>query len=240
MSNLRSALPAFFLTALAITTPLGRVSAQTPGAKPPAEQPAVRYEVSIDGEHFTLDGDRLVKLKSTQKPGTTYEVAVRLAEYQRWLLGNVRFDYHMGFTVSDDRQATTRTATLKHGLGFVMIVTDLGGALTAEQQQKTLKQISQSIQKTIRASGGANVIANAPQQKKMGSSQVRGLTISYDDADSVEHTSLIYLVSGQGFTCSCIVECLEADRDDVMPLIKPTLDSFERGTRNSSERGARN
>lgn len=213
-------------TIIALLAPISSAAAQTVGTQAPQEQPA-RYEVSINGEHFTLESGRVTKLKSTEKPGVVYEVAVRLAEYQRWLLGNVRFDYHQGFSVSDDRSASTRTAVLKHGIGFVMAVTNLGGKLPAAQQQKTLDEISQTIQKATESSGGVNIVASGQQQQKMGNSQVRGLTIGYDDADGVGHLAMAYLVCGPAFTCSCIVECLEADRDDVMPLIKPTLESFE-------------
>jgi hypothetical protein len=197
-----------------------------PAAGQAPDPPLARYEISINGEHFTVDGDRVTKLKSSENPKTTYEVAVRLAQLQRWKLNNAQFDYDKGFSVSDDLKSPLRTATLKHGLGFVMTVSDLGAVMTAEAQDRNLTQLADRLVNSYHAAKATAVDVTEPQRKKLGSSDVSGVTIRYDDADGVGHITLCYFVTGEAFTCSSTVQCLEADRDDVMPLVRPTLESF--------------
>ena len=57
-------------TAAAVTT--GCVS-------PAAAASPVRYEVQINGENFVVEGNQLTTLRSKEKPGVSYHVAVRVA-----------------------------------------------------------------------------------------------------------------------------------------------------------------
>lgn len=190
-----------------------------------AQEPTVRYELSINGENFTVDSDRIAKLRSTTKPGTVYEVGIRLAQSQPWTLNSAQFEYHVGCTVSDDRQSPVRTAIFKHDLGWVMTVTDLGGPMPPENQDKTLQLLVGSVQKSIDPSAARKEVGK-PAVRTIGMNMVRGVTILYDDKDGVGHSSLIYLVTGDGFACSCIVQVLDADRENALPLITATLESF--------------
>ena len=189
--------------------------------------PPTRYEISINGENFMLESDRIVKLNSVDKPGTSYEVGIRVAQFQPWQLKTSRFNYHNGFTPSEEPQAVGRSVSLKHELGFVMVVSDLGGPLPEENQDKTLQLLTNSMHKTLDAGKVARLEVGKAAVRNLGSTTVRGITIRYDDRDGVGRSSLVYLVTGARFSCSVIVQCLDADRENVLPLVTTTLESFE-------------
>lgn len=185
-----------------------------------------RYEISINGENFTLESDRIVKLDSADKPGTTYEVAIRVAQYQPWQLKGVKFDYHNGFNPTEDPAMAGRSVSFKHDLGFVMDVRDFGGALPEESRDKTLQLLVDTMQKTLMGSGAVKVDISKPAIRTTGTTSVRGVTLRYEDRDSVGRNSFVYLVTGPTFSCSVVVQCLDTDRESVMPMVKSTLDSF--------------
>ena len=54
----------------------------------------------------------------------------------------------------------------------------------------------------------------------------RGARIRHRDIEGVDHSTLVYLLVGKTFTASCIVQFLDADGQDVLPLVKDTLDSI--------------
>ncbi len=86
----------------------------------------VLYDLVIDGESFTVEINRSLKVQSKKKPGVSYEIALRVAPSQRLLLNRLQFDYDRGYEVTDDVGKNVRTATLNHELGYTMVVSDVG------------------------------------------------------------------------------------------------------------------
>jgi hypothetical protein len=52
------------------------------------------------------------------------------------------------------------------------------------------------------------------------------VVIRYRDGQDLGHTCLVYVLVGEKFAVSCVVEYLDRDSEDVLPLVKKTLDSF--------------
>ena len=47
------------------------------------------------------------------------------------------------------------------------------------------------------------------------------------DAQNVGHTCLVYVLTGKGFSATCVIQYPDADQDNVLPLVRKTLDSFQ-------------
>jgi hypothetical protein len=196
------------------------------GAEPAPAEPPPRYEIAIDGENFTVDEGRLTKLDSRVRQGTSYRVAVRLAQRQRWVLGGVKFDYELGFAISNDPKTTVPTATLKHPLGFVAVITDLGGALPAADRATAIEQLVASMKKTLGETTADELVVSKPQRRKLGGNAVEAVTFSYLDAAGDGRMSAVYLVAGEKFTCSCLLQCQEENREEAVDLLKSTIGSM--------------
>ncbi len=52
-----------------------------------------------------------------------------------------------------------------------------------------------------------------------------GVTIRYQDKEGFHQTCLAYLLAGEKFTGSCVVQYFDNDRETVLPRIKAMLDS---------------
>ncbi len=52
-----------------------------------------------------------------------------------------------------------------------------------------------------------------------------GVTIQYHDSQGRANTCLVYVLAGQNFTATAIVQFKDDDHEDVLPLVKKTLDS---------------
>ena len=136
------------------------------GAEPAPAQP-LRYDVSINGENFTVEAGQVTRVESTAHPGKKYQLAVQVAQIQHWKLNNVQFDYQLGSQVTDNHKLKGRTATLKHPLGFVAVLTDLGGALPADAKSTAAAAARRTgMKKTLSESGIEDVKA---QQAASGS-----------------------------------------------------------------------
>ncbi len=200
------------------------LGAWCPGAEPgPAPE---RFEISINGENFTVDAGLPTRLQSKEHPGQSYQVAVRLAQLQHWKLNTVQFDYQLGFQVKDDRKLKGRTATLKHPLGFMAVITDLGGSLPADIKSSALEQLVEGMKKTLSESGIEQVKVSKPQRRKLGSNAVEAVTFSYLDSDGDGRMSAVYLITGDKFACSCLLQCDEDDREDAVDMVKATIASI--------------
>jgi len=209
----------FLLTAAAVLAAAATARAQ-PSAGPP-----LRYELMINGESFIVEANRAVKLRSKGKPGVSYEVALRIAPTQRLKLNSVQFDYDWLTKVEDDRRAVQRSVRLTHELGFTMLISDLGRALETDSWNQALKILTESVTETFREMKVQKLQVGKPHQRKFKGSTGRGVVIRYLDADQVGHSCLIYVLVGEGFAASCIIQYRDNDADDTLPLVKKTLDS---------------
>ena len=166
------------------------------------------------------------RLESKDHPGQSYRVAVRLATMQHWKLNTVGFDYQLGFQILDDQESKGRSATLKHPLRFVLVITDLGGAAAADAKSSALEQLVEGMRKSLRGSGIEDVKVSKPQRRKLGTNAVEAVTFSYPNSSGGERLSAVYLVSGEKFTCSCLLQCDDANQQDAIDMVKATIASM--------------
>ena len=185
----------------------------------------LRFEVQINGENFLVDEGRITPLESKNKPGVEYEVAVWLAQYQPWRLNRIGFNYHRGFAVTDDQAEVLRTATLKHDLGFAMVLSDLGGALDEQGKQQTLEALIKTTRQSLETSGAEQLVVSAPSTREFGDVEGRGVTIAYQQGDTPE-AALVYVLTTEDFSATVVVQYLEKDQADVLDLIRPTWRSL--------------
>ena len=208
------------LLAVAAMTAIGPPSR----AEPPAESP-LTYEVQINGESFLVEANRQVKLESKARPGVTYTVAVRVAPTQRVRLNSIQFDYDLPAKVKADARGESRSARVTHELGFSVLLCDIGRPLNSKTQEKALEILAKSVMTTLREAKAKGLEISEPHQRKFDGSPARGATVRYRDAKGLQHVYLVYVLSGPNHAATCVVEYLENDSDDVLPLIKRILDS---------------
>jgi hypothetical protein len=199
--------------------------------EPSASPPPMVYELQINGESFLVEGNRLTKLTSKQKPGTHYDVAVRIAPTQRVQLTTVEFDYDLPAKVELVGNSERRSARMVHELGFSLLIRDLGRPLDAQRQKEALDGLLKSVTAALREAKVADLDVGDPHERKFDGSSARGITIRYRDAKGFAHVDLLYVLTGPGFAATSVVEFVENDGDDVLPLIKKTLDSIRPITR---------
>ena len=205
------------LAAAAATGPESRAE---PSLVPPST-----YEVQINGENFLVEANRQVKLESKAKPGVSYTVAIRLAPTQRVRLNTIQFEYDLPAKVKADARGENRTARLTHELGFSMLLCDLGRPLDAKDREKTLQTLAKSVATTLHEGKVEGLEVSEPRQHKLDGSSISGETIRYRDAKGLQHVYLVYVLSGPRYAATCIVEYLDNDGEDVLPLVKRILDS---------------
>ncbi len=220
--------PAFtrlFCFSLAALTSIG-AHAQLPplGAEPEQE---VVYELLINGESFFVEGNRIVKLRSEQNPDAEYEVAIRIAPTQRYRMPGLEFTYDRPAVVERDAEGGRNVVRLVHELGFSIRIHDLGGTLDAEAQKRVLDILAESVAASFRDLGAREVEVGKPlEPRKFGENIGVGTTIRYQDENGAAHTGMVYVLAGEAFSATCVIQYLDRDRDDVLPLVRRTLDSF--------------
>lgn len=202
---------------------LAGVAAQA--ADPPP--PPTLYELVINGESFTVEANRAHKLQSKKNPAVTYEVALRVAQIQRLALNRVHLDYDRGYTVADDANANVRTATLKHELGYSIVLSDVGRGLDQAGRRQVLDTLQKSMEKSFRDDKAENLKTAARHERKFQHADAEGVTMQYHDAAGTAHTCLLYVLAGKDFTATAIVQFQDADHENVLPLVKKTLDSVQ-------------
>ena len=188
--------------------------------------PPLTYELMINGETFVVEADRQVKLQSEANPGVTYEVALRTALEQRVRLNTFRFEYDWPAKVTDDRRKPHRTVRIEHELGYTMLITDLGGPLNTESQDKALQILRDSTAEGLKQAGVEQDPAVPLKPHEFAHSVGRGFSIPYRDGDGYAHTCLVYVISGSNFAGYCVVEYFEAEAPAVPQRVKKTLDSI--------------
>ena len=188
--------------------------------------PPLTYELMINGESFVVEADRQVNLESREKPGVTYDVALRIALEQRVRLNSFQLQYDWPAKVTDDRRKPHRSLRIEHELGYTMLITDLGGPLNAEAQEKALKVLQESTVEGFKRAGVEQDPLAMLQPHDFVNSAGRGFTIRYRDREGYDHTCLVYVITGPNFAGYCVVEYFDADAAAVLPQVKKTLDSI--------------
>ena len=108
----------------------------------------------------------------------------------------------------------------------MVVITDLGGPLPAETKATALKQLVDAMKKTLGESGIEDIDVSKPQRRKLGANAVEAVTFSYLDSDGDGRMSAVYLVAGEKFTCSCLLQCNEDVREEAVDMVKATLASL--------------
>jgi len=206
---------------------LAAAAAQCPAAHGAGSStPPLTYELMIDGESFLIEANRQVKLQSRDKPGVTYDVALRIALEQPVRLNTFRFEYDWPAQVDDDLRRPQRTVRIAHELGFNMLITDLGQPLDDDSQDKALKILRESTVKGFQEAGMEEITVDEFQSRKFAGSVGRGMMIRYRDGNGLSHTCLVYLMTGPTFAGYCTVEYLDLREVDVVPHVRKILDSI--------------
>jgi hypothetical protein len=195
--------------------------------EPASPAPPSLYEVQINGESFLVEANRQTKLESKAKPGVSYNVAVRVAPTQRTKLGTIQFEYDLPAKVELTGPKQNRSARLTHELGFSLLLCDLGHPLDAKGQDEALQDLVKSVTATLRDAKAKEINVTEPHERKFDGSSARGATIRYEDTKGFAHVCLLYVLSGSGYAATSVAEYLDGDSDDVLPLIKKTLDSVK-------------
>jgi hypothetical protein len=210
-----------FLLAAAATL-LGQEIA---GRTESAGTPPTTYDLQINGETFQVEANRETTLESKTKPGVRYRVALRVAPTQQMRLDSILFNYDLPAKVAVDGKSGSRSVRITHELGFSVLLGDLGRPLTATEQDDALKVLIDSVTATLGEMKAQEINVTESHQRKFGGSAGRGVTIRYSDAKGFRHVYLLYVLSGPKHAATCVVEYLDHDADDALPLIKKMLDS---------------
>ena len=188
---------------------------------------SVVYELLINGESFLIEGNRVVKLRSEQNPDTEYEVAIRVAPTQRYRMPTLQFTYERPASIERDTESGHNVVRLVHELGYTMLIHDLGGTLDAEAQRQALDILAESVAGSFGEMQARDVQVGKPHSRKFGENAGLGTMIRYRDPQDIGHTSLVYVLTGKDFSATCVIQYLDRDQDDVLPLVRKTLDSFQ-------------
>ena len=90
-----------------------------------------------------------------------------------------------------------------------------------------MKILLGSVKETLRDMKEDKIDISEPHQRKFADSSALGATVRYRNAHDIGHVCLAYVLTGPTFGATCVVQYLDDDGDDVLPLIKKTLDSIQ-------------
>jgi hypothetical protein len=211
------------LTVIAFVLSVSNVALRAEDAG--AANPPSWYEIQINGEEFTVEANRVNTLESKKKPGTAYQIAVRVSPTQRVRLDTFQCDYDLPARVQESGKPGNRSVRISHELGYSILLNDLGASFDPKSQKEALKLLVDSVLSTLREEKAAELNATEPHQRMFGDVSAYGATIRYRGGKGFKHVCLVYILTGKAFAASCVTEYLENDTDDVLPLIKKTLDS---------------
>ncbi len=221
----RTGIGLFCVSALGVWSVWASGQAVAP-AESETEQ-SITYELLINGESFLVEGNRVVKLRSEKNPDTEYQVAVRIAPTQRYRMPNLSFAYERPAVIQRDPEDGAGIVRLIHELGYTMLIHDLGGTLDEDAQKQALAILTESVANSFGDLQASNIQTGAPHSRKFGENTGLGNMIRYTDAQNVGHTCLVYVLTGKGFSATCVIQYPDADQDNVLPLVRKTLDSFQ-------------
>jgi hypothetical protein len=215
--NCRTSFPLFCAMLLACARPLA--------AQPSPGEPPITYEVQIDGESFQVEGSqRPIKVKLSN--GTTHTLALRVATIQHLRLNSVQLEYGMWAKVTDSKVKDLRVAQIVHELGFSLTLTDVGHLLDAAHQDELLKALEEDVAKRISDRKAADISRTPAKALKIGSSEGKGVRITYTDAEGVARSCMIFVLSGKSYTISAVAESRNQDKDDAIPWVMNALGSI--------------
>jgi hypothetical protein len=204
---------------MVVATPL--VHGVLANADSPTVVPPSVYEVQINGESFLVEANRQTKLESREKPGLHYDVAVRIAPTQRVRLNTLQFEYDLPAKV----EINDNSARLIHEMDFSLLLGDLGRPLDSKGQQETLQNLLESVTSTLRDAKVKGLDVTKPHIRKFGHTDAQGITVRYRDSRGNARVCLVYVLTGPKFAATCVADYLDDDSDEVLPLIRKTLDS---------------
>lgn len=188
-------------------------------------EPPLTLEVLINGESFLVESDRAVKLESKREPGVAYDFAIRVAQIQHMTLEKIRFDFDLQNKVRQDGDKRNQVQ-LNHELGHSILITELSGELMAKDRDEALERFVASFVSASKLDKASKLEVAKPHDRKFQSASARGVVVRYRDKQGIANTTLIYILSGKGFTATCLAHYLDQDNDEAVPLIKRTLDSI--------------
>jgi hypothetical protein len=223
--------PAWFSTRRGrLFTLLGVFAALLPRiatAQPGQNDPPATYEVQIDGESFQIEsGQRPVKVQSKLKPGTTYDLGVRVALSQILRLNSVRMEYGMWAKIYDDKGKDIRVVQIVNDLGFTLRITDIGHRLEAKPADKLLDTLVAEAEKRYTDRKATGLKHKGPVEQRFGDSVGKGTKITYQDDTGVGHSAMIFVLSGEKYTIAAEAEYRDQDFEDMMPWLRAALTSI--------------
>lgn len=183
------------------------------------------YELMIDGESYLVEADRQMRLESKEKPGTKYTVALRISLQQPLELNTLRLEYDWPAHIQDDRGRAQRTVRVRPELGYTFLITDLGQPLESKAQSQALEILVQSVSKSLAESKMQEIEVAKPHGRDFAGSKGQGVIIRYKDKEDFVHNCLVYVLVGEKFAASSIVQFFENNAETVKPRIKAMLDS---------------
>jgi hypothetical protein len=197
-------------------------------AQPGPDDPPATYEVQIDGESFQVEsGQRPVKVESKLKPGTTYNLAVRVALAQVLRLNSVRMEYGMWAKVYDDKGKDVRIVQIVNDpVGFTLRITDIGHHLDAKPADKLLDTLVDAAEKRYADRKATNLKHKGPVAQRFGDSVGKGTKITYQDDAGAGHSAMIFVLSGEKYTIAAEAEYRDQDFEDMMPWLRAALTSI--------------
>lgn len=184
------------------------------------------YELMINGETYVVESNRLVKLDSKQKPGTSYQVAVRVAPTQTVRLNTLRFSYDMPARLSDDQGAEQRTAVVRHELGMNLTITDQGEPLPASEHDKAVATLVKGATEWCQRRLATAIQPEKPFEEAFEGCAARGVKIRYKTRLGEARTSTIYLLTGQKFGATFHADCADEAEEECQPIVKKTINSI--------------
>ena len=205
-----------------IALPFGWVA----GAEPGSSSPPLSFELMINGESFLVDAGRQHRLQSRQSPGVTYEVAVRIAMTQPVKLGTLRLEYQWPAQVEVDRRKQQQSVRIRHELGYTLLISDLGRPVETGAEDEALKIVWESVVESFRESGIDEIEVGPPHSHPFPAAAGRGVVIRYRGRQGFGQTCLVYLLTGENFAASCVVQYFDTQAENVLPQVRKTLNSI--------------
>lgn len=206
----------------ALALPVGWIA----GAEPGSSTPPLTYELMINGETFLIESGRQHHLQSRRSPGTTYDVALRIAMTQPVKLDTFRFEYRWPAQVELDRRGGQQSVRIRHELGYTLLISDLGRPDPARPVDETLKIVRESVVEGLRESGIDQIDVGPAHSHPFPAAAGRGVVIRYRGKQGSDQTCLVYLLTGEQFVASCVVQYFDAQAEDVLPQVRKTLNAI--------------
>jgi hypothetical protein len=217
----RFAIPFAVISFVACTVLIATATAQQP----------VMYEVQINGESFRVEGNRQTTVTSATDPKVKYNIAIRVDPVQVLSLNKVRLDYENPVTIEDNKKPDAkapdvRFVKLSHNDGYSLALIDPGQKFDEKQQGEAIEQLTKSTTERLSALKATDVQAGKLLQGKFGNVAGPWRMIRFKDAAGKAETSMLFVLSGDGFTVSCVGEFADDQAADAKPWIGNAVKSL--------------